>query len=161
MVLGTETWKMQVVNPGNETGVSCVDTVKQLSPFTSELGPSKISCDGYGICTELRPCKLRCDELLGTPYLPAAPPIPPSTMPSPSPSRVSIASQQQGGEGPTSTRSFPGWFWALLGITIAMVAATLYLSILPQRRRAQSYSYTTTPGETDTLEDDEDTLSMT
>lgn len=51
-----------MVHPGIEIGVSCVDSAKSLSPVT-ELGPSEISCDGSGVCTELRPCQLRCDEL--------------------------------------------------------------------------------------------------
>lgn len=50
------------MHPGIEIGVSCVDAAKKLSPIT-DIGPSEISCNGNGVCTELRPCQLRCAEL--------------------------------------------------------------------------------------------------
>lgn len=61
-LLGTETWTLPVVHPGIKSGLSCVDAVKRQAPIT-EIDPSEISCNGEGVCTELRSCQLRCDEL--------------------------------------------------------------------------------------------------
>jgi len=51
-----------VEHAGTENGISCVDVVKMKS-LNSEIGPSVITCEGDGACTELRPCQLPCSQV--------------------------------------------------------------------------------------------------
>mmetsp|Transcript_67852 Transcript_67852/g.100558 ORF Transcript_67852/g.100558 Transcript_67852/m.100558 type:complete len:848 (+) Transcript_67852:1612-4155(+) len=74
-VAGFEKWTSVVLSSGTSSGMSCEDAL--MNNWAEEEKP-EVSCDGSGLCFELRPCEVSCAEVMTgesgkAPLTPASP----------------------------------------------------------------------------------------
>jgi hypothetical protein len=61
---GFETWSMVVTNRPTKDGISCERAAAMKVAYKGRE-KSRVRCDEGGLCTELRPCQLKCSDVSG------------------------------------------------------------------------------------------------
>ena len=62
ILLGKERWSAIVADPGTHLGKLCVDAANDMKVNDIHKDP-QVSCDSRGLCEEVRPCQLSCQQV--------------------------------------------------------------------------------------------------